>query len=81
MIAGYIFLGLLILTIYLIVGINFMNFTYDNVSISPIYKPLIVIFWPIALIVIFVVNIYEWIVDWIEEVREYYVKDEEKENE
>ena len=78
MIAACVCLGLLILTIYLIAGISLMNITYDMVSISPIYKPLIVIFWPISLMVMTIVAIYEWFDDWIEECKDYYAKDEEE---
>lgn len=81
MIVACVCVGLLLLAIYLLIGINVKNITYDNAPMSPIYKPLIVIFWPIAVMIIFVIGIYEFFMIWVEECKEYYKKEKEKENE
>lgn len=58
-------------------GIVVDEIYFSRRRLSPIYKPFVIFLWPIALLIVIVIAVYDKTIDWITEVKDWYAKDME----
>ena len=68
------FIYLVFIVVYLIIGYFVKKHNFADGLDNPIWIPFMVVFWPLALFIILAIWAIEWVVDWFDDIHDYYVK-------
>ena len=82
--AEWIIITFAALLLYSLLGVAIWSILLDiaiyKLSDNPLWTLPVAVFWPVALLVVGVIGIYTWFVQYCKEVRKYYRDKKEKKN-